>query len=62
LTLARIKDGEREVGLALAQSGVMERPLEIGALPVEAVVLMRSDLRPTGSVYTKLWHVRIGER
>lgn len=62
LTLARIKDGEREVGRALAQSGVMERPLEIGALPVEAVVLMRSDLRPTGSVYTKLWHARIGER
>ena len=55
LTLARIKEGERQVGQALAQSGLLERPVTIGALPVEAIVLIKSELRPTGSVYTKLW-------
>jgi 2'-5' RNA ligase len=28
-------------------------------LAVESVVLMKSELRPTGSVYTKLWEVRL---
>lgn len=55
LTLARIKEGERQVGQALAQNGLLERPVAIGMLPVEAIVLMKSELRPTGSVYTKLW-------
>lgn len=59
LTLARIKAGERHVGVALAKSGVLDRPLSLGALAVESVVLMKSELKPTGSVYTKLWEVRI---
>ncbi|WHZ22106.1 MAG: 2'-5' RNA ligase [Nitrospira sp.] len=58
LTLARIKEGEKQVGLALAQSAVMDRPLSIGSFPIGAIALMRSELRPTGSVYTKLWEVR----
>ena len=33
-----------------------------GALPVEAIVLMKSELRPTGLVYTKLWEVTLGGR
>lgn len=57
LTLARIKEGERHLGQALAKSGVMDRPLSLGALAVESVVLMKSELRPTGPVYTKLWEV-----
>lgn len=57
LTLARIKAGERHIGQALAKSGVMDRPLSLGALTVESVVLMKSELRPTGPVYTKLWEV-----
>lgn len=60
LTLARIKVGERHVGQALAKSGVMDRPISLGLLVVESVVLMKSELRPTGSVYTKLWDARIG--
>jgi len=60
LTLARIKAGERHVGQALAQSGVMDRPLALGALAVESVVLMKSELAPSGPVYTKLWDARIG--
>ena len=30
----------------------------LGSLAVESVVLMKSELKPTGSVYTKLWEVR----
>jgi 2'-5' RNA ligase len=28
-------------------------------LAVESVVLMKSELKPTGSVYTRLWDVRL---
>ena len=61
LTLARIKAGERQVGVALAKGGVLDRPLSLGSLAMESVVLMKSELKPTGSVYTKLWEVKIGE-
>ncbi|HKO29751.1 MAG TPA: RNA 2',3'-cyclic phosphodiesterase [Nitrospiraceae bacterium] len=59
LTLARIKTGERHVGIALTQSGVLDRPLSLGSLVVESVALMKSELKPTGSIYTKLWSVRL---
>jgi 2'-5' RNA ligase len=59
LTLARIKLGERQVGAALAKGGVLNRPLSLHALAVESIVLMKSELKPTGSVYTKLWDVRL---
>ncbi len=61
LTLARIKEGERQVGLALAQSGVMDEAMVIGTLPIETIVLMQSELRASGSVYTKLWEAAIHE-
>ena len=61
LTLARVKAGERQVGVALAKRGVLDRPISLGSLAMESVVLMKSELRPTGSVYTKLWEVKIGE-
>lgn len=60
LTLARIRVGERHIGVALAKGGVLDRTLSLGALAVDSVVLMKSELRPTGSVYTKLWEVRLG--
>jgi 2'-5' RNA ligase len=59
LTLARIKVGERQVGVVLAKDGVLDRPISLGSLAVESVVLMKSELKPTGSVYTKLWDVRL---
>lgn len=59
LTVARIKDGERLVGQALARSGAADQPLLLGTLPIESVVLMKSDLRPNGPVYSKLWEVRL---
>ncbi len=58
LTLIPI-EGERHVGVALAKSGVLDRPCSLGAMAVESVVLMKSELKPTGSVYTKLWAVRL---
>jgi 2'-5' RNA ligase len=59
LTLARIRVGERQVGAALAKGGVLDRPLSLGSLAVESVVLMKSELKPTGSVYTRLWEARL---
>lgn len=62
LTIARIKEGGHSMGQALAKSGVMDRPLSLGSLAVDSIVLMRSELKPTGSVYTKLWDVKLGAR
>jgi 2'-5' RNA ligase len=59
LTLARIKAGGREFGQAVAGSGRLDRPLTVGSLAVESVALMKSELKPTGSVYTKVWEVRL---
>ena len=59
LTLARIKVGERQVGVALAKSGVLNRPILLSSLAVESVMLMKSELKPTGSVYTRLWKARL---
>ena len=55
LTLARIKAGERRVGQALTKSGVMDRPVLLDVLPVLAITMMQSELRPTGAVYTPVW-------
>lgn len=57
LTLARIKAGDREVGQRLAQSGACDRALAVGVITVGPLVLIKSKLRPTGPVYTKLWEV-----
>lgn len=59
LTLARIKMGERHIGVALAKSGVLDRPRSLGSLAIESVVLMQSELKPASSVYTKLWDVQL---
>ena len=59
LTLARIKTGERHVGSALSKSGVLDSPLSLGSLAVESVVLIKSELNQTGSVYTRLWEARL---
>ena len=59
LTLARIRAGERQVGIALAKSGILDRSRSLGALAMGSVALIKSELKPTGSVYTKLWEVRM---
>lgn len=55
LTLARIKEGERQVGQVLAESGVLNQSVTCGLLEIKTVVMMKSQLRPTGSIYTQLW-------
>lgn len=62
LTIARIKEGERQVGQALANSGLLDRPLEMGHLVLNGLSLIKSELRPEGPSYTKLWAVQVGER
>jgi 2'-5' RNA ligase len=57
LTLARIKERSREVGRALEASGAMTLGSRLGSLAVDAVALMKSDLKPSGAVYTKLWEL-----
>ena len=60
LTLARIKTGHRPAGQALARSGVMDRlPVAVEPLAVDAIVLMKSELNPAGSIYTALWEVKL---
>ncbi len=51
--------GERHVSVALVKSGVLDRPLSLGALAILSVSLMQSTLTSTGSVYAKLWDVRL---
>jgi len=60
LTLARIKEGGRDFGQMLARSGLLDKPVSAGLMVVDAIHLMKSELRPTGSVYTRLWEVKIG--
>jgi 2'-5' RNA ligase len=61
LTLARVKEGEHLVGQAFARSGVLDRPLAVGSLAMNAIVLVKSELHPAGPVYTKLWEARLAE-
>ena len=62
LTLARIKQHSREVGVVLAKSEVFEEPLFFGDLPVDRLCLFKSELKPTGAVYQRLWEVPLGTR
>jgi len=57
LTLARIKDGSREVGRAMPATGLLGTSSVLGSLTVEAVALMKSELKPSGAVYTRLVEV-----
>lgn len=57
LTLGRIKERSREVGKGLADSGLMAQSFRVGNLAVHAVCLMKSDLKPSGAVYTRLVQV-----
>jgi 2'-5' RNA ligase len=58
LTVARIKEGERQAGQALARSGVLDHLQPVGTLTMGSIVMMQSDLRPSGPLYTKLWDSR----
>ncbi|HOX42590.1 MAG TPA: RNA 2',3'-cyclic phosphodiesterase [Myxococcota bacterium] len=52
ITLGRIKDGSRPGDLGPCLAGLAER--ELGRCQIERVYLMKSELRPSGPVYTVL--------
>ncbi len=61
LTLGRVQreaapDARRQIGDSVRR----QRVGEIGLLPVDAVYLMRSELRPAGAVYSVLQKVSLG--
>lgn len=57
LTLARIKERSREVGKVLEGSGIFREQGALGNLAVCTLSLMKSDLKPSGAIYTRLWDV-----
>jgi 2'-5' RNA ligase len=57
LTLGRVKDGSRSVGHAFRSAGRVATIGRIGTLPVQAVTFIQSELRPSGSLYTRLFAV-----
>ncbi len=57
LTLARVREGIAAAERARIGSAVQELTLAPSPFPVVAVSIMRSDLRPGGSVYTALDHI-----
>jgi RNA 2',3'-cyclic 3'-phosphodiesterase len=63
LTLARAKSPEGEESLARILGNLPESVDKISSFPVESFVLMRSELRPAGSVYTllKTFALRTGD-
>ncbi len=57
LTLARVKDGARQIGQALTDSGAMAQPVPDLSFVVKSVMLMQSEVRPAGPRYTRLWEI-----
>jgi len=60
LTLARVKEQARIIANALTDSGVMRDVTSRGILPVQAMALMKSELMPSGSVYSRVGVVTLG--
>jgi 2'-5' RNA ligase len=61
LTLGRIKERAREIGRVLASAGVLTQTEPLGSLAVQRVALMKSELKPSGAVYTRLWEASLGK-
>jgi 2'-5' RNA ligase len=61
LTLARIKERSCDIGRALAVDRLLEQAVPIGTVTVNAIALMKSELKPSGAVYTKLCEVSLKE-
>lgn len=58
LTVGRVKSSKNLKALAEAMDSLMES--SFGQQAVESVVLMQSDLKPTGPVYKKLEEFKLG--
>jgi len=59
LTIARVREGPREVAQALRAGGFVTRTLQIGGLTMGEIFLMKSEMRPDGPVHTPLWSVAL---
>ncbi|MYG41016.1 MAG: RNA 2',3'-cyclic phosphodiesterase [Nitrospira sp. SB0677_bin_15] len=59
LTVARVKKDRRAVSRTLHGLGAFTAPFFCGSLSIERVTLFKSELRPDGVVYTKLWDVSL---
>lgn len=61
LTLGRVREGARQDDYAAIARAVAETPTPDGIAPfrVEGISLMRSELRPSGSVYTQTAYVEL---
>lgn len=60
LTVGRVKSSKRTRELADGLSAL--KGLLFGEFPLEEVVLFKSDLKPAGAVYTKLFTVDVTEK
>jgi 2'-5' RNA ligase len=58
LTLGRMKSGKGREELIVRIERYQEE--EFGVFRVERIVLFKSDLRPTGPIYTSLRELRLG--
>lgn len=61
LTLARVKEGALNIGKALVDSGVMRESQLMGKLSIDAVALIKSQLTPSGSIYSRLGQIPLGQ-
>ena len=59
LTVARVRKNHRAVGQVLETLGAFTDPFFCGHVSVERVTLFKSDLRPGGAVYTRVWDVSL---
>lgn len=59
LTVARVKKDHRAVSRTLHTLGAFTAPFLGESLFVERVTLFKSELRPGGAVYAKLWDVSL---
>ncbi len=56
LTIGRVRDPSGLKGLIDAIQS--EREIELGGFKAEEVLIMRSDMRPEGSIYTRLFEIK----
>ena len=57
LTIGRVKGSKGKESLSSALSEL--RDVELGSFPVDRVILYKSELKPTGAIYTKLREVEL---
>jgi len=61
VTMARIKRDNKAFGQALHQLRILNNSFQFESGRVEKITLYKSDLTPSGSVYTPLWEVPFPE-